>query len=78
MLVLSRKENETIVFPELGISIEVVRVKGSVVKVGVKAPDSVRILRGELVESATAFDDPTPLPLCAVAKLPVHDQMQVA
>ena len=55
MLVLSRKSNETIEFPELGISVEVIRVKGSGVRLGIKAPDSVRILRGELMAVANEF-----------------------
>ena len=48
MLVLSRRSEEQIVFPELGITVEVLRIKGNVVRLGIKAPDSVRILRGEL------------------------------
>ena len=35
MLVLSRKAKETIVFPELGISLKVVPIQGNVVQVGV-------------------------------------------
>ena len=57
MLVLSRKTDETVVFPELGISIEVIRVKGSVVRLGIKAHDSVRILRGELEAVVNEFED---------------------
>ncbi len=48
MLVLSRKEDERILFPNLGITVEVLRVKGGNVRVGVDAPKSVRVLRGEL------------------------------
>ena len=48
MLVLSRKENQTIRFPNLGVSVEILRVEGSRVRVGVDAPKEVRILRGEL------------------------------
>lgn len=51
MLVLSRKPNETIVFPNLGISIEVLRVAGKSVSVGIRAPEKLRILRGELLGS---------------------------
>ena len=59
MLVLSRKAEETIEFPELGISIEVIRVKGSAVRVGIKAPDSVRVLRGELTSIVNEFQEPS-------------------
>ncbi len=54
MLVVSRKQNQTVVFPNLGISIEILRVASSSVSVGVTAPDDVRILRGELLESDIA------------------------
>lgn len=50
MLVLSRREQESIVFPKLGIRVQVTRVKGKAVSIGVDAPDDVRVLRGELVE----------------------------
>ena len=52
MLVLSRKTNETIVFPDLGITVDVIRVKGNRIRLGVTAPDAVRILRGELLAAA--------------------------
>ena len=63
MLVLSRRKEETIEFPELGISVEIIRVEGNKVRLGIKAPDSIRILRGELLEAATDFDDPISLPI---------------
>ena len=50
MLVLSRRPEEEIVFPELGISVKVIRTKGNEVRLGITAPNSVRILRGELTE----------------------------
>ncbi|NUQ63148.1 MAG: response regulator [Pirellulales bacterium] len=50
MLVLSRREGEKIVFPNLGVTLEVLRVKGNTARLGVRAPDDVRILRDELVE----------------------------
>ena len=61
MLVLSRKTNETIELPELGISIEVIKVKGGTVRLGIKAPASIRILRGELLETVTDFEDLPPV-----------------
>ena len=50
MLVVSRKENQSIVFPALGISVNIVRAGGKTVRVGVDAPKDVRILRGELMD----------------------------
>ncbi len=49
MLVLSRRENETIVFPTLGITVEVLRLRGGAAKIGVEAPEDVPVKRGELV-----------------------------
>lgn len=51
MLVLSRRENQSIVFPSLDIRVDVVRVAGKVVRIGVEAPRDVRVLRGELTEA---------------------------
>lgn len=51
MLVLSRREQETVVFPKLGIRIEVTRLRGKSVALGIDAPRDVRVLRGELSSS---------------------------
>ena len=48
MLVLSRRTKETIRFPELDITIEILQIKGSNVRVGIDAPIEISILRGEL------------------------------
>ena len=48
MLVLSRRPNEKILFPSIGISVEIVQTKGNTVRVGIEAPEDIRILRGEL------------------------------
>jgi carbon storage regulator CsrA len=50
MLVLSRRPKEKVVFPTLGISIEVYRVAGKRVQLAIAAPDNVPILRHELLE----------------------------
>ena len=47
MLVLSRKKNQSIIL-DGNVSIEVLQVKGNTVRLGIKAPKSVRVLRGEL------------------------------
>ena len=47
MLVLSRKKNESIVI-DGNITIEILQVKGKGVRLGIKAPQDVRVLRGEL------------------------------
>jgi carbon storage regulator len=51
MLVLSRKRNETIVING-DIRIMVVDVHGNRVRLGIEAPDTVRVLREELRDLA--------------------------
>lgn len=50
MLVLSRRPNETIKIGD-DIELKIIEVKGDVVRIGIEAPKSVDILRGELVQS---------------------------
>ena len=52
MLVLSRRPNQKVVFPGLGITIEVLRSRGSVVRLGIEAPENVAILRDEVMKSS--------------------------
>jgi carbon storage regulator len=49
MLVLSRKLNETIIIHG-DIRIMVVDIRGNQVRLGIEAPDSVRIVRKELCD----------------------------
>ncbi len=51
MLVLARREGETLVFPELDMVLDVLAIKGSVVRLGVQAPSKIKVLRGALAES---------------------------
>ncbi|MCL4202091.1 MAG: response regulator [Pirellulaceae bacterium] len=48
MLVLSRGQNEKIVFPRLSISVEVLQIGRNKVRIGVKAPRDIAVLRDEL------------------------------
>ena len=52
MLILSRREAEKVLFPGLGISVEITRVQGRSVRLGIQAPDEIRIIRGELEATA--------------------------
>src|SRR5262245_23267885 len=56
MLVLTRKVQEQI---QIGphIKVTVVRVKGHSVRLGIEAPDNVRIVRGELAAAMAEFRD---------------------
>lgn len=50
MLVLSRKQNERILFPTLGITVEVLRAGTNKVQLGIDAPREIRVIRDELNE----------------------------
>jgi len=47
MLVLSRKKNESIVING-NICIEILQIKGKQIRLGITAPSSMKVLRGEL------------------------------
>jgi carbon storage regulator len=47
VLVLSRKQGETVCVGD-NITLTVLEVRGNNIKVGIEAPQSVRIVRGEL------------------------------
>lgn len=49
MLVLARQEGDGITFPELNLEVEILRIQGSRVQVGVHAPREITILRSELM-----------------------------
>jgi carbon storage regulator CsrA len=57
MLVLSRRPFETILFPSIHTSVQVLAVKGRLVRLGIEAPPELAILRAELADSA-----PGPVP----------------
>lgn|SRR5262245_44029786 len=48
MLVLSRKENERVLFPHLGVALQILRVGGGKVRLGIQAPDDVSVVRHEI------------------------------
>ena len=50
MLVLSRRENQKVLFPNLGITVEIVGVRGRNIRVGIDAPPEIRIVRAELAD----------------------------
>jgi len=60
ILVLSPRHNERIVFPGLGIIIEVLSVKGNTVRLGITAPADVKVMREELLVQCVA---PSPVVL---------------
>ncbi len=51
MLVLSRRVDEELVFPNLDIRIKILRSLGNRVRLGIDAPDFIEVARGECVDS---------------------------
>lgn len=63
MLVLARRPNDKVLFPQVGITVQVIRLDGKSVRLGIEAPDHIRILRHELVtpgelETMEPYADP--------------------
>ena len=73
MLVLSRKVDQKVSFPGLGITVQILRVKGPTVRLGVDAPMEVRILRDELDDNG---HDKTP-PRAHVIRLPQNTRHEI-
>ena len=53
MLILGRRSNQSIVFPNCGITVRILDVNGRVAKIGIEAPQSVEIMRGEVALAQT-------------------------
>ena len=68
MLVLSRKESQTIVIND-GIELTVVAIQGGRVRLGVSAPKQVPILRAELGPSSSLVDAVTTRPTDPMVRL---------
>jgi len=49
MLVLTRRVNEKVVLPSLGVTVQVLSARNGVVRLGVAAPAEVKVLREELL-----------------------------
>jgi carbon storage regulator CsrA len=60
MLVLSRKLNEKIVLPTLGITVQVVSISRGAVRIGIEAPPEVPVLREELQTRQAEWQPPSP------------------
>ncbi len=51
MLVLSRGAQDKVLFPKLGISVEILRIANKRVRLGITAPKDVKVVREELLAS---------------------------
>lgn len=56
MLVLSRKQNEVIKIGE-NIEVHIVRIGPNTVRVGIKAPQNIRIVRSEIDDATDSTAD---------------------
>ena len=55
MLVVTRRQGERIVLPEIGVEIVVTKIlENRTVRIGVSAPKELRILRKEILSRAAA------------------------
>ncbi|UUO08719.1 carbon storage regulator [Blastopirellula sp. J2-11] len=68
MLILSRKIGETIHVGD-NVTIVINRISGNRVTVGIEAPNQVRILRGEVIDSDETPDAEEP------GSLPTHEML---
>jgi carbon storage regulator CsrA len=50
MLVISRGEGDGVHFPDLDLAVRVLKVAGQRIRIGIDAPDHVRVLRSELLK----------------------------
>ena len=55
VLVLTRRENEKILLPDVGVTVELMAVTGNRARLGISAPDNIRILREEVAASQGAL-----------------------
>jgi carbon storage regulator CsrA len=55
VLVLTRRENEKILLPDVGVTVELMAVTGNRARLGISAPDNIRILREEVAASQDAL-----------------------
>ena len=58
MLVLARRRNEKIVFPHLGVTVEILNITGNSVRIGVQAPPDIKILRQEVIDRGVECPEP--------------------
>lgn len=65
MLVLSRRPTEKVVFPQIGVTIHVLRNNGKTVRLGIDAPPHLQVVRDELTSPLATKLPPPPGTLSA-------------
>jgi carbon storage regulator CsrA len=58
MLILARRRNEKIVFPHLGVTVEILNIAGNSVRIGVQAPPDIKVLRQEVIDRGGECPEP--------------------
>lgn len=56
MLILNRRERQSILVPELGMKITVVEIRNGCVRIGLEAPRDVRIVRDDAKNTTKGVD----------------------
>jgi carbon storage regulator CsrA len=59
VLVLTRRENEKILLPDVGVTVELMAVTGNRARLGITAPDNIRILREEVAVNQAVLKQAT-------------------
>lgn len=72
MLVLTRGRNDKVVFPTLGISVEILRVAGNKVRLGIDAPKTIPVLRHEIPARNESMEQPESIPFSAELSCPTR------
>jgi carbon storage regulator len=73
MLVLSRKNRETVVI-DGRITVKILQIKGNTIRLGIEAPPEMSIRRGELLEITTLeFEAPVEALDCDVSPVAAAD-----
>ena len=76
MLILARRRNEKIVFPHLGVTVEILSIAGNSVRIGVQAPPDIKILRQEVIDRGVDCPEPPatagPQPLTLAMRSRLH------
>jgi len=66
MLVLTRREGESFIVGD-DVEIEILDIKPGVIRIGIKAPRSVRVMRSELIAAVAASNQEAAVDADAVA-----------
>lgn len=70
MLVLSRRANEKLILPTVNVAVQVVKILGNAVRLGIEAPGEVPVYREELLKAREADPQAGQRP---VASTPPHE-----